>query len=405
VLTESAVIFTALVVGLLTTGVLLLLPSTWHGDGRSVRYWVIGNLALSLDRLNRLVPELGLVLPQDTYLLLLDQLSASLVVFGAGMHATAMRLMVLPERRLLDWRWPASFALGYGALALLLGEPQQRLVALLCCTSVCSGLKLAICWPQRDRLRGALVMSGAMGVLLLMQCGSIWELTHATSPTAAAPLPGALLALELVLSVVVNLAFLLILIELLHQRVERLSVTDPLTGAFNRRGFLQAANLQLLHAARLGGGHRPASVLLLDLDHFKRVNDDFGHPMGDAVLRGTVERVSASLRQTDMMCRWGGEEFAVLLPGSPLMQAGEVAERVRLTLAAAPLAEGAPIVTVSIGAAALDELLAVDQLCALIGEADRHLYLAKRRRNCVVLSDAGAAADGVNPPPPSRSQA
>lgn len=395
----SAIIFTTLLVGLLTTGVLVLLPSTWQGDGRALRYWVIGNLALSLDRVYVLLSSATSV---DTRLALLEPLAAALVVLGAAMHVAAMRLLLRSERRAMDWRWPAALACAQAAIGWSAGELALVRPLMMVATSLCIVMLLVICWPQRRQLRGALVMSGAMAFLLLMNLGGLWEFARAPAvhpQGTVAPIPAAILALDLVLSVVVNLAFLLILIELLQQRVERLSVTDPLTGVLNRRGFLQAANLQLLQANRRGSGHRAASVLLLDLDHFKRINDSLGHPMGDAVLRGAAARAAGAVRQTDVVARWGGEEFVVMLPGSRLPQAHEVAERLRLAIAQAPLADGAPIVTVSIGVAALDEVLAIDQLPALIAEADRRLYAAKRLRNCVVVHDgdigqvAAASAD------------
>jgi diguanylate cyclase (GGDEF)-like protein len=279
-------------------------------------------------------------------------------------------------------------------------------MVLMCGTCLCIVLLLGICLPQLRQLRGALVMAATMSFFLLMSIGGFWELSHLVSaPTTRGvlPIPKTILALDLVLSVVVNLAFLLILIELLQQRIERLSVTDPLTAVLNRRGFLQAANLQLLHTDRRRGAHRAASVLLLDLDHFKRINDSLGHPMGDAVLRGAAERVAASVRQTDVLARWGGEEFVALLPGTRLAQAREVAERIRQAVASAPLADGAPIVTVSIGAASLEDVLAVDQLPALIADADRRLYLAKRWRNCVVDQDDGAGRLQASPAEPPAS--
>jgi hypothetical protein len=273
---DVAITFATLLVGLLTTGVLVLLPSTWQGDGRAVRYWVIGNLALSLDRLHTVLP--GLVGP-GVVPAVLAPLAAACTLLGAGMHVCAMRMLLQPERRPVDWRWPATLAALLAVAGLALGE-QRRTLQMLCSgTTMCMLLMLGICWPQRRRLRGALVMGGTLCFFLLMTASGLWELSQwpARLPAGAEPrIPVAILALDLVLSVVVNLAFLLILIELLHQRVERLSVTDPLTGALNRRGFLQAANLQLLHTHRLAGRHRPASVLLLDLDHFKRINDSLG---------------------------------------------------------------------------------------------------------------------------------
>lgn len=383
--------FTTLLVGLLTTGVLVLLPSTWQGDGRSLRYWVIGNLALSLDRVHTLTRH---AFEAGALSELLASLAAACVVLGAAMHMTALHLLLRSGSSVRNHRFPLGIALVVAVMGWLWSE--SIAVTMMIGTSLCIARMLAICWPRRQDLRGALAMSAAMLFFLAMNACGLWvqlplvlfgHRNDMSSMPMPMPMPVTVLALDLVLSVVVNLAFLMILIELLYQRVERLSVTDALTGVLNRRGFLQAANLQLLHARHLGRMRCPASVLLLDLDHFKRVNDDFGHAMGDAVLQGAARCAATAVGQTDVIARWGGEEFVVLLPGVHLPQARETAERIRLEIARAPLADKAPVVTVSIGVAALDELLAIDQLPSLIAEADRRLYTAKRQRNCVVTHD------------------
>lgn len=384
VISEAAILFTTLVVGLLTTGVLVLLPSTWQGDGRSLRYWVIGNLALSLDRVHTLTRHAFEAGAQSE---LLASLAAACVVLGAAMHMTALHLLLRDDSSVRDHRFPLAMALVVAVIGWLWSEP---IVVAMIGTSLCIARMLVICWPRRRDLRGALAMSAAMLFFLAMNAGGLWvqlPLVLFGHGNDVSSMPVTVLALDLVLSVVVNLAFLMILIELLYQRVERLSVTDALTGVLNRRGFLQAANLQLLHAGHLGRMRCPASVLLLDLDHFKRVNDDFGHATGDAVLQGAARCAATAVGQTDVIARWGGEEFVVLLPGAHLSRARETAERIRLEIARAPLADKAPVVTVSIGVAALDELLAIDQLPSLIAEADRRLYMAKRQRNCVVTHD------------------
>lgn len=397
VIPQSAIIFTTLLVGLLTTGVLVLLPSTWRGDGRALRYWVIGNLLLSLDRTH----TLGMALPgYSTLPTWFNHWAVTCVVSGPAMLVVAMRLLLQPERPLRSWRWPTAYGLVVAMICWLLDNPVTTFMMVLMATGLCMAMILRICWPQVRQLRGALVMAALMGFMLLMNIVGFVDLAALPLDrrTAERPeFPTSILVLDLVMCVVMSLAFLLILIELLHQRVERLSVTDPLTGVLNRRGFLQAANLQLLHVDRMRYPHRAASVLLLDLDHFKRINDSLGHAMGDAVLRGAAQRVVASLRQTDLLARWGGEEFVALLPGTRLPQAREVAERVRLALAQSPLADGAPIVTVSIGAAALEDALAVEELPALIAEADRRLYLAKRHRNCVIHQDEEHPQKAVAP--------
>ncbi len=173
-------------------------------------------------------------------------------------------------------------------------------------------------------------------------------------------------------------------------RLERLAMTDELTLAFNAR-YLRA---QLGRWLEPGSGPGP-SLLLVDLDDFKQVNDTLGHPAGDAVLRGFADRVRGTVRQLDALVRRGGDEFALVMPGATLEQARAVAERLRRNLAEVPFEVAGQRVrqTVSIGVAAWDGREDAD---ALEARADRALYVAKSRgRNLVVgagTSEPAAAA-------------
>lgn len=172
-------------------------------------------------------------------------------------------------------------------------------------------------------------------------------------------------------------------------KVSRLANEDELTGLHNRRAWLAQARNQMQLAMRLGS---PLSVLMLDVDHFKRVNDDYGHPAGDAVLRALGQLLAASLRGTDVAGRLGGEEFAVLLPGSDAAGAARVAEGLRQLVEQETIQDSGLVlqVTVSIGSASLghtkpDE--ALDALGGLMRAADQALYTAKRSgRNCVAVA-------------------
>jgi diguanylate cyclase (GGDEF)-like protein/PAS domain S-box-containing protein len=149
---------------------------------------------------------------------------------------------------------------------------------------------------------------------------------------------------------------------------------DHLTGLANRRAFFEAAELEL---ERNRHAPRPTALILLDADHFKRINDRHGHPGGDAVLRHLGHLLAATFRQVDVAARVGGEEFAVLLPSSNLEAAAAVAERLCRLVADRPVAfDGAHIAcTISVGVAVCDgELLALDTLLKRAGQA---LYAAK----------------------------
>jgi len=157
------------------------------------------------------------------------------------------------------------------------------------------------------------------------------------------------------------------------EEVETLSKVDPLTGIWNRRAFLAELAAEMSRASR--GGDR-LGLSLLDIDHFKNVNDTYGHLTGDAVLRECVERITASVRPYDSVGRFGGEEFLVLLPGTGEDEVVIVGERIRHAIAQSPFDVGDEHieVTVSQGVAIWDGKASVDDL---IGSADTALYHAK----------------------------
>jgi diguanylate cyclase (GGDEF)-like protein/PAS domain S-box-containing protein len=157
--------------------------------------------------------------------------------------------------------------------------------------------------------------------------------------------------------------------------LRRLLTTDNLTGAANRAHFFEVAEAEVACWKHHG---RPMSVLMLDADHFKRVNDDHGHAAGDVVLQVLVARTRMLLREADVLARFGGEEFVILLPGLDGRGAEAVAERIRLAIAAAPVeveGRGIPL-TVSIGCATLGG--SDGDLGALLKAADNALYQAKQ---------------------------
>jgi len=168
-----------------------------------------------------------------------------------------------------------------------------------------------------------------------------------------------------------------------HETVYLMMISDGLTGIPNKRFFLDAIQREL---ARTQRHKRPLSLAVLDIDHFKMINDKYGHLAGDAVLRELCARIKQVVRKDEVFARFGGEEFVVLLPESTLEQACLFAERMRtITANDAVCVEGATIqVTISIGVAYTsgDEEISADDL---IARADAKLYDAKRNgRNRVV---------------------
>lgn len=173
--------------------------------------------------------------------------------------------------------------------------------------------------------------------------------------------------------------------------LERLAIYDPLTGLLNRREFERRAQMALAQAQRDGA---PVAVLMSDLDHFKRINDSLGHQAGDAVLTHAANKLTQGIRTTDHLCRYGGEEFVLLLPNTTVDSATQLADKLRQTLATQPASwQGQDIaVTASWGVAgsSADHPLSLDDLIRL---ADQALYRAKAAgRNRV------AQADNCTPP-------
>jgi diguanylate cyclase (GGDEF)-like protein len=178
-----------------------------------------------------------------------------------------------------------------------------------------------------------------------------------------------------------------------NAELERLAHHDPLTGLGNRRRFLEITSDLLALARR---HHRPCSVMMIDLDRFKRINDSFGHGGGDETLRRAADCLVGSLRGEDAIARFGGEEFAVFLPETALATASLAAERFRLSLEALEIPyEGTVIrVTASIGVASWHEAEA--GIGPALERADAALYRVKQ---------AGRNGVGVEPADPPAAPA
>jgi diguanylate cyclase (GGDEF)-like protein len=181
----------------------------------------------------------------------------------------------------------------------------------------------------------------------------------------------------------------------LFARTEKLSITDPLTGLYNRRGWIRFGQRELERAVRYG---RPLSVLILDIDRFKRVNDEHGHPAGDSVLRQLSRLLVENVRSVDLVGRYGGEEFMLLLPECDLASGGEVAERLRRAIEANPFETGADDlhITATIGVTCIvDETTSLDDS---LRAADRALFAAKDAgRNRVWSSLPGGEPHPIAP--------
>lgn len=194
------------------------------------------------------------------------------------------------------------------------------------------------------------------------------------------------LLISLLISAIV-LTLVSIAMRRYQRRISALATTDALTELPNRRGFDLLANQALQEARR---NSSPLHALLIDIDHFKTINDTYGHLAGDEILRNFAQHLRANMRQSDIICRWGGEEFIILFKDTDSASAQLLAEKIRLQTEQQryPFAGINLHATISLG---LTQLRLDDSLDSLIGRADRALYRAKesgRNRLCV---DAGQA--------------
>lgn len=243
------------------------------------------------------------------------------------------------------------------------------------------------CWlvdPASVSSQAAVALRSGDGVVGVLVLGSVR--------------PRTLTAAELErLASVADQASLALQNALLHEELARLSVTDRLTELYNHGYFQSRLEQELARARRFG--HRVA-VVMLDIDDFKSFNDSYGHPRGDAVLRGVSAIIKATLRDMDVAARYGGEEFALILPETSASGAVAFAERIRADVAAARFVGrpgGAPVrVTVSLGVGVFPD--GADSNTSLVEAADQAMYAAKRAgRDAVRTSEATAG-------PPNGSQ-
>jgi diguanylate cyclase (GGDEF)-like protein len=168
-----------------------------------------------------------------------------------------------------------------------------------------------------------------------------------------------------------------------NRKLNELSITDGLTGLFNQRHFLQELETEFGKALRYG---RSLALLLVDIDHFKDVNDRYGHPCGDLVLRNVAGLLKGHLRKSDITARIGGDELAIILLETNKSKASEVADKLRRQLEKSPFAwnNDSFRITCSIGLAAVPDR-GIENWNALLESADKSLYRAKREgRNTVV---------------------
>ena len=181
--------------------------------------------------------------------------------------------------------------------------------------------------------------------------------------------------------------------ESFQQKMYNAALRDPLTKAYNKKYFADQLQTEIAYSRR----HRtPLSLIIFDLDHFKNINDTYGHVAGDMVLIQMADAVQGMLRAEDVFARYGGEEFVIILRGIPLQDSGVLAERIRRHIEQTPFMSGETRlpVTVSVGVAEYDK--ETEDAMILVEQADMALYAAKQAgRNRVLLRSVDGQNQGV----------
>lgn len=267
--------------------------------------------------------------------------------------------------------------------------PARLMVLNLCIAAVLWPLCTALCRRVRPDQRATWWPAGALFaclfLFLIARTMVVVAGYAAYRPlTDGFMLPALFYKSTFVIPLLAGLLFMLMASDEIAAQVSRLASLDTLTSIYNRRAFDELAGRSLLDSSKCG---KTSSLLTLDLDHFKTINDRYGHAMGDRVLKRVTEAIAAQLRSRDIFGRYGGEEFSILLPDTAAEQALLVAERLRQVVQDLRFdIETVPMsLTVSIG-------LATDRgtpkaLERLFDESDRALYLAKAQgRNQVALA-------------------
>ncbi|WP_193073334.1 GGDEF domain-containing protein [Pseudomonas sp. FME51] len=377
----------AIALVLVTLGMtLVLIMAAWHsGSEKGLRHWALGNLALTM----------GLVLSISQGLLhhsLSQILATGLMVLGLGviwLGVRAFKGLSQPQVGPILAALLVMLILGY--FHYIQDSAAARLtttgiwLGVLCLMSARELLVSATAPLRRAYwFTGGIMLLSGIGLLLRTAAGFLGalldvgitdkELQHAT------------LLSVMVAQIGMAGGFILMTHYRTIMALQQLSEHDALTGTLNRRSMHDQAQT-VLDTTRQHG--LPATLVMLDADHFKRINDEFGHQTGDAVLCHLVTRIRLHMRSNDLLGRFGGEEFVLLLPGVDASDALEIAERIRLAVNNHPenISDQPVMLSISLGVASTD--LHGHDYNAMVSAADGALYRAKALgRNRVEMCSA-----------------
>ena len=275
------------------------------------------------------------------------------------------------------------------AVAML---PLLRPALIVLAADVLVVLQMSILRCEWSKSRALTIMAVADAIVVLF--GIAFVATMAAGVTVPDLPPLQALIPDFIESSTATFTMLMALQEREHAYVRRMSTTDQLTGALNRRGFIPVLDRAWRRTDRL---HGPMSLAILDLDHFKRVNDTFGHEAGDAVLAAFATALTALCRDNDVVARWGGEEFLLLMPETPVHKAVAALKRIRAALPAQLEGRVPCPVTFSAGVYECSDFSGAASIDSLIARADNCLHKAKVKRDCIVSEPPDADLYDAHP--------
>lgn len=363
------------------TAQVLLVLSMRVGLGpgaRGLRTWLIGDVFVLFSEGEGAVTAAGLdtVAPPLT-------ITSGMLTAGIALHLLAIRRHRRPASSGGSAWLAAAVLLGIGVSFISSALPSLAARSVLLYVLLISMIGFLVAnelWPERRFLGVRTMIATALFAIAANLGLLVTAFTSAGLPRQESAIG---MLLGLLMPVLTTTSFMLWLQEELRESLQRMAQTDALTGAYNRHGLLPMLKLDFERARRHG---RPMSVAVCDIDRFKAINDRLGHAGGDDVLRHFVQTLKAHVRASDLVGRWGGEEFLVMLPEANREDAAAVLERVRARPAGAPLdAQGR--VTFSAGIASTAEPCDLETLDELIARADARLYLAKVTRDAVITTD------------------
>ena len=316
-------------------------------------------------------------------------LAFSLFATGYALEFSALSLFC--GRRVAPQILAALIAAGIAVYVLAAFLDPGHVVWRIVCASLiiaawfaASAVTLAI-GPRPEERISHLMTAGFFAALAIVHVlRSAYTLFHASSQITVlgnGMVQSVVLAVNFIGLFGTSLGFILMTKERADNELIRTAAVDLLTGLLNRRSFIETAERELHRAERQ---HLQTSVLMLDLDHFKEVNDTYGHRVGDRVLASFAGVLQASLRPFDVVGRYGGEEFCVLLPGTGIGEATSIAERIRLTTSQTVVPARASTIAYTVSTGVVQAPPHAISLDDLVDRADRALYQAKAAgRNCI----------------------